>query len=207
MDNNFNNGKSQSWTDPITGEIYPGGNPHVSIQKSTATRSPNTQTSSFVDPVPGPVQQVQPIQPVQQVQPVQQNALYGVGARDIRVPDGITKFCEHCGSVIAKEAVICPACGCQVSAFQQIQQAQQPQPIIINNQNIAASGQYVVHGTAKDKWVAFFLCLFLGYLGAHRFYEGKTGTGLLYFFTGGLFGIGWIVDLIRIACSSNPYYV
>lgn len=26
---------------------------------------------------------------------------------------------------------------------------------------------------AKNKWVAFFLCLFLGYLGVHKFYEGR----------------------------------
>ena len=127
-----------------------------------------------------------------------------VNQPQMRIPNNITKFCEHCGSVIAKDAVICPACGCQVAAFQQAQPMQQP--VIINNNNVNNIG-YVTHGNAKDKWVAFFLCLFLGYLGAHRFYEGKTGTGVLYIFTGGLFGIGWLVDLIRIACSSNPYYV
>lgn len=46
--------------------------------------------------------------------------------------------------------------------------------------------------------IAFVLCLFFGLLGAHRFYVNKIGTGILYFFTAGLFGIGWVVDLIRI---------
>lgn len=50
----------------------------------------------------------------------------------------------------------------------------------------------------KSKWTAFFLCLFAGFLGVHRFYVGKTGSGILFFFTVGLFGIGWIVDLIAI---------
>ena len=34
--------------------------------------------------------------------------------------------------------------------------------------------------------------------GVHRFYVGKIGTGFLYAFTRGLYGIGWIVDLILI---------
>ena len=50
----------------------------------------------------------------------------------------------------------------------------------------------------KNKWIKFILCLFLGYLGAHKFYEGKTGMGILYLLTFGLFGIGWFVDLILI---------
>ncbi len=50
----------------------------------------------------------------------------------------------------------------------------------------------------KNKWVAFFLCLFLGFLGAHRFYEGKIATGILYLCTLGLGGIGVIVDLVKI---------
>ncbi len=59
----------------------------------------------------------------------------------------------------------------------------------------------------RNKWVAFFLCLFLGGLGAHRFYEAKVGTAILYIFTLGLFGIGWLVDLIIILTRPNPYYI
>lgn len=50
----------------------------------------------------------------------------------------------------------------------------------------------------KNKWIKFILCLFFGYLGAHKFYEGKVGLGILYLLTCGLFGIGWFVDLILI---------
>jgi len=58
---------------------------------------------------------------------------------------------------------------------------------------------YVTITSDKSKYVALFLCIFLGILGIHRFYVGKIGTGLLYLLTGGLGGIGWIVDIIRIA--------
>ncbi len=52
---------------------------------------------------------------------------------------------------------------------------------------------------SEKNWVtALLLCIFLGGIGAHRFYVGKIGTGILYLFTAGLLGIGWIVDLILI---------
>lgn len=51
----------------------------------------------------------------------------------------------------------------------------------------------------KNKIVALILCIFLGYLGIHRFYTGKVGTGILWLVTVGCFGIGWIVDIIMIA--------
>lgn len=53
----------------------------------------------------------------------------------------------------------------------------------------------------KSQIVALLLCIFLGLFGAHRFYVGKAGTGLLYLFTGGLLGIGWIVDIFVIAAG------
>lgn len=59
----------------------------------------------------------------------------------------------------------------------------------------------------KRKWVAFFLCLFLGPYGIHKFYEGKIGMGILYLLTMGIFGIGWIVDLFILLFRPNPYYV
>lgn len=59
---------------------------------------------------------------------------------------------------------------------------------------------------AKSKWVSFFLCLFLGIFGAHKFYEGRVLLGVLYIFTGGIFGIGVIVDLVILFFKPNPYH-
>jgi len=48
-----------------------------------------------------------------------------------------------------------------------------------------------------SKTVGYILWLF-GFTGAHRFYFGKPISGTLYFFTFGLFLVGWIVDLFLI---------
>ena len=58
----------------------------------------------------------------------------------------------------------------------------------------------------KNKWAAFFLCLFLGIFGAHKFYEGRILLGVIYLLTGGIVGIGVIVDLIILLFKPNPYY-
>ncbi len=66
-----------------------------------------------------------------------------------------------------------------------------PQQVINVNTNVQPVGQ---HSTL----VAFLLCLFFGTFGAHRFYVGKVGTGLLWLFTLGLCGVGWLFDLLGI---------
>ena len=52
--------------------------------------------------------------------------------------------------------------------------------------------------SSKSRITALLLCCFLGLFGV---YVGKIGTGILFLFTLGGFGIGWLIDLIRIACG------
>ncbi len=48
-----------------------------------------------------------------------------------------------------------------------------------------------------SKTIGYLLWIF-GFMGAHRFYYGRQITGVIWFFTLGLFFIGWIVDLFLI---------
>ena len=45
--------------------------------------------------------------------------------------------------------------------------------------------------------IGYLLWIF-GFLGAHRFYYGKPISGTIYFFTLGLLGIGWLIDIFLI---------
>jgi len=50
----------------------------------------------------------------------------------------------------------------------------------------------------KSNTVALLLCFFIGFLGAHRFYVGKIGTGILMLVTLGAFGVWALIDMIII---------
>lgn len=123
-----------------------------------------------------------------------------------------TKFCQHCGGKIPKDAALCTLCGRQVEKLEYASQPVNPQIVINNaNSNVNQNTNNNVNAAAmrreKNKWTAVVLCLLLGIFGGHKFYEGKIGMGILYLCTGGLCGIGVLVDLIVLLTKPNPYYV
>lgn len=57
----------------------------------------------------------------------------------------------------------------------------------------------------KSKSTAYVLWFFLGIFGAHKFYLEKTGMGILYIFTVGLFGFGVLIDLFTLGSQVDTY--
>lgn len=94
-------------------------------------------------------------------------------------------YCSKCGAMLDDTAVICPRCGCATQ----------------NYRPGFDSRHRVQNCSPKSRLAAILLCIFLGGLGIHRFYVGKIGTGILWLLTGGCFGIGWLIDVILIACG------
>lgn len=103
----------------------------------------------------------------------------------------MAKYCSNCGKEVNENAVICVNCGCSLEGTSNNQSVN----VTINNNT--SSGV-----SPKSRLVAFLLCTFLGGLGIHRFYVGKTGTGVLWLLTLGCLGIGSFVDWIMILCGS-----
>ncbi len=107
--------------------------------------------------------------------------------------------CPNCGAPM--QGNVCPYCHYSEPQSQENVSGN----VVINNvynQAPGTSNRYVTNISPKDKTLTLVLCIFLGGIGAHQFYVGKVGKGLLYFFTFGLFGIGWFIDIIMILCGS-----
>jgi TM2 domain-containing membrane protein YozV len=51
----------------------------------------------------------------------------------------------------------------------------------------------------KSVGIAYLLWFFLGVVGAHQFYLGKTGRAISYIFTLGWLGVGLVIDLFTMS--------
>ena len=133
--------------------------------------------------------------------------------------------CPTCGAQIQVdedlETAICPYCG---NAYIVERAIQNYTKMTINktenhygNENNVTAQTVINHyyyGThpveaskskaysEKSKLTALLLCIFLGWLGLHRFYLERYKTGLVWLFSFGLFYIGWIADIFGIVSGS-----
>ena len=94
-----------------------------------------------------------------------------------------TSYCVRCGGSMPGEDRYCRTCGWEMG----VEPPPPPPRGVIPN------------ASEKNRLTALLLCIFIGVCGAHRFYVGKVGTGILWLCTFGLFTIGAIYDLALIA--------
>ena len=126
-----------------------------------------------------------------------------------------TPCCPQCGLRAGSKANVCPRCGrtyfsnacpnCGYSALragssgpvQQVQPIRPASPVPPASTFIRSAPTESA-ASPKSRVVVLILLLLVGWLGVHRFYVGKIGTGILYLLTFGFVGIGLLVDLILI---------
>ena len=92
------------------------------------------------------------------------------------------RFCPKCGHELLAAGDYCSQCGLPIPPDERLYD--------------------VPDASVHSRSVALLLCIFLGYFGIHRFYVGKVATGILWLMTGGLFGVGYVFDIIMIATGN-----
>ena len=117
--------------------------------------------------------------------------------------------CVYCGKLFCSDCLVEIGgknyCREHVNNAVSAQAASTQQPnIIINNSNnnVNNNGAGFNSISPKSRLVSLLLCLFLGWLGVHRFYVGKIGTGIIWLFTLGFFGFGALIDFVIILIGS-----
>lgn len=111
--------------------------------------------------------------------------------------------CPSCGAPLSEydtqtRVYTCSFCGSRLTVKDlptPPQPAAEPAPLNSDLPGVRTPSPAI---SEKSRTTAFALCAFLGWMGAHRFYAEQYGLGVLYLMTGGLFSIGWLVDLIQI---------
>lgn len=109
--------------------------------------------------------------------------------------------CAYCGTEFdAKEALKNNADSIQTDFYSNTNQSEYFEA----NKPLPSNSAKIIQ---INKRTALVLCVFLGWCGAHKFYERKIGMGILYILTLGLLLWGPIIDFFAILKKSNPYYI
>lgn len=115
--------------------------------------------------------------------------------------------CEYCGTPRHKGEIKCPACGAYYPDTDHLEEKEK-NPVVIydetggtgRNADPYADETPAFNNPRVKKLtnaILFFaVTLFFGIIGVHRFMKGKILTGILWLCTAGLFGVGYVVDLI-----------
>jgi TM2 domain/zinc-ribbon domain len=90
-------------------------------------------------------------------------------------------YCPRCGHELAADQRYCSQCALPIAPDERVYDDFEVSP--------------------RSRLVALVLCVLLGFLGVHRFYVDRIGSGVVWLLTGGVFGIGWLIDIVRIAAG------
>ena len=102
-------------------------------------------------------------------------------------------FCEYCGAKAPVERVETQSIHAENVVVNNYYYQEPQRPFDAGNRANAGVGI-----SPKSRGIALLLCVFFGYFGVHRFYAGRYLMGALYLVTLGLFGIGWLVDILLV---------
>ena len=98
--------------------------------------------------------------------------------------------CQYCNNPVPANATTCPGCGAQVAQQPQQQAPQQPQVVIMQ--------QAAPQSPPKSRIAYQLLALFLGGLGIHNFYAGRTGVAVVQLLI--TLALGWTGIAYGIVC-------
>ena len=111
-------------------------------------------------------------------------------------------YCRNCGNEVSEKAVICVACGVPPKDGNKYcdncKAETDPKAKIC----IKCGVELSKGGEGKDWLTTLLLCIFLGFLGIHRFYTKNTAIGVVQLLTIGGCYIWTIIDLIQILTGS-----